>query len=437
MSAIITNNFKIQNAINFTREVSNNNYYIAIGKVDDWAEGFDLKPVNSTTTYRSLWDNMIGGKEIATNRISLVVPKINWTEGIIYAMYDDEDTDLYNKNFYVITEDRNVYKCLFNNNDNPSLIKPTGTGTSTIELSDGYVWKYLYTVSLDDLSRFDVDNYIPITNDPVMESPQDIVMRSAIPGTIDTIKVVHEGLGYINPVINISGDGEGAIAQAVMNGTSIEKIKILSPGKNYTYAEIRITSETEPSSVAIVRPIIAPNKGHGSNIVKELYATRVMISADLEYDENGKLPITNDFRIISVINNPTFMNKGEDEPEGEVEEDEEKVSNDTAFSQLTKLTLSAGASLLFKEDSIITGISSGATARVVSIDENNVMSLINVRGKFREQESIQSGDFQSIIEKIEMPDLIRDSGDFVYIDYRRPISRAEDQKEKIRIILQF
>ena len=83
MSAIITNNFKIQNAINFTKEVSHNNYYITIGKVDDWPEGHDLVPINTTSTYRSLWDNMIGGKEIATNRISLVVPKINWTEGII------------------------------------------------------------------------------------------------------------------------------------------------------------------------------------------------------------------------------------------------------------------------------------------------------------------------------------------------------------------
>lgn len=428
MSAIITNNFKIQNAINFTREVSNNNYYIAIGKVDDWEAGHTLTPVNSTTTYRSLWDNMIGGKEISTNRVSLVVPKINWTAGVIYSMYDDEDTDLYNKNFYVINDDRNVYKCLFNNNDNPSLIKPSGTGTSTIELSDGYVWKYLYTVSLDDLSRFDVDNYIPITNDPIPESAQDIVMRSAIPGTIDTIKVVNEGLGYVNPVISISGDGEGAIAQAVMNGTSIEKIKILSPGKNYTYANITITSEGQPTSVAILRPIIAPGKGHGSNIVKELYATRVMISTDLEYDENGKLPVTNDFRIISVINNPIFNIKED--------QDDESLA-ERAFSQLTKLTLNAGASSIFAEDNIITGMSSGATARVVSVDENNVMSVINVKGQFKEQESIQSGDFQSIIEKIELPDLVRDSGDFVYIDYRRPISRAEDQKEKIRIILQF
>ena len=318
------------------------------------------------------------------------------------------------------------------------LIKPTGTGTSTIELSDGYVWKYLYTVSLDDLSRFDVDNYIPITNEPVVESPQDIVMKSAIPGTIDMIKVVHEGLGYINPVINISGDGEGAMAQSVMNGTSIEKIKILSPGKNYTYADITITSENEPSSVAIVRPIIAPNKGHGSNIVKELYATRVMISADLEYDENGKLPITNDFRIISVINNPLFTDK-EDESGDTVEEDESNTiaKSEEAFSQLTKLTLDGASSLLFKEDMIITGMSSGATARIVSVDENNVMSLINVKGNFTLEESIQCGDYQAVVKSIELPDLVRDSGDFVYIDYRKPISRAEDQKEKIRIILQF
>ena len=65
------------------------------------------------------------------------------------------------------------------------------------------------------------------------------------------------------------------------------------------------------------------------------------------------------------------------------------------------------------------------------------MSIINVSGKFIENETIQSGDNQAVINSITQPDLIPNSGNFIYIDYRKPISRAEDQKEKIRIILQF
>lgn len=428
MSAIVTNNFKIQNAINFANQATDNKYYVTIGKIDDWGTQ-SLTPVNNINTYRSLWNNMIGGKSILSSQVSLVIPKVLWTQNIIYSMYDDADSELYRKNFYVMTDERNVYICLDNNNGKPSTIKPSGTGITNIELSDGYVWKYLYTVSLDELSKFDVDNYIPVTNSPSTDSNQYIVMQSAVSGTIDSIVVENGGVGYTNPVINISGDGEGASAQAIMNGTSIEKIKILSSGSNYTYANISITSESEPTSPAELRAIISPNGGHGSNIVEELYANRVMLSADLEYDENGKLPITNDFRIITILSNPTFRDF-EDEDDTEVQGVAE------VFSQATKLTLNDGTTNIFEEDDEILGLTSGAKAKVINI-ENNILSVINVEGNFIESETIQCKEQQSIIQQIKLPDLVRDTGNFIYIDYRKPISRAEDQKEKIRIILQF
>lgn len=426
MSAIVTNNFKIQNAINFAQLINTGNYYITIGKIDDWGNQ-SLTPVNTLATYRSLWDNMIGGKTISEGRTSLVIPKITWTANMMYAMYDDADEDLFNKNFYVVTDELNVYKCLFNNNNGISTVKPTGTGISNIELSDGYIWKFMYSVSLDELTKFDVDNYIPITNNPLVDSNQYIVQNNAVAGTIDVIKVIDGGLGYTNPTISIIGDGTGASAQAVMNGTSIEKIKMISTGKDYTYANIVISSETEPSSKANLHAIIAPNKGHGSNAVEELYANRVMVSSDLEYDENGKLPITNDFRIITLLNNPTFRDKEEDENEEHSE----------SFSQLTKLTLNSGWVGSFNEDDDIVGLTSGATAKVVSISETGVLSIINVKGNFVPSETIKDGDVHAVVNSVEEPDLIRDTGNFVYIDYRKPISRAEDQKEKIRIILQF
>ena len=88
MSAIITNNFKIQNAINFTSVANDSNYYITIGKIDEWQDK-SLKPTNTLATYRSLWNNMIGGKAISKDRVSLVIPRINWTQNVLYSMYDD------------------------------------------------------------------------------------------------------------------------------------------------------------------------------------------------------------------------------------------------------------------------------------------------------------------------------------------------------------
>lgn len=433
MSAIVTNNFKIRNAINFAKALSDSStYFITIGKVDDWGTD-SLTPTNTLQTYRSLWDNMIGGKIVDSTRVSLVIPRNNWTMNTIYSMYDDSDEELYNKNFFVMTSERNVYKCLNNNKEGPSTIEPTGTGTTPIETSDGYIWKYMYTLTLDELTKFDVDNYIPVTDNPSTDSNQYIIMRSAIEGTIDAIVVENGGLGYANPVVRIAGDGTGAEAEAVLNGTSIDKINIISQGQGYTYANVTIYDEgAEVTSECELRAIIAPGKGHGSDPVQELYANRVMVSTDLEYDEDGKLPITNDFRIITLLRDPEYT-EYEDEGEGE-EEHEHGVS---VFSQLTQLQLNEGVSTYFDEDDIITGLTSGATARVVYITDTNLLYVTNVHGKFVDTETIQIKSNQAIIQKITPPDLVENSGEFVYIDYRRPISRAEDQKEKIRIILQF
>lgn len=431
MSAIVTNNFKIRNAINFANALSNSSaYFITIGKVDDWGTD-SLTPTNTLQTYRSLWDNMIGGKIVDSTRVSLVIPRNKWTMNTIYSMYDDNDEELYNKNFFVMTSERNVYKCLNNNKEGPSTIEPTGTGTTSIETSDGYIWKYMYTITLDELSKFDVDNYIPVTNNPSPDSNQYIVMKSAIEGTIDAIVVENGGLGYVNPVVRISGDGTGAEAEAILNGTSIDKINIISQGHGYTYAIVTIYDEgAEVTSECELRAIIAPGKGHGSDPVQELYANRVMVSTDLEYDEDGKLPITNDFRIITLLRDPEYTEFGEEEGE----EHEHSVS---VFSQLTQLQLNEGVSTYFDEDDIITGLTSGATARVVYITDTNLLYVTNVHGKFVDTETIQIKENQATIQKITPPDLVENSGEFVYIDYRHPISRAEDQKEKIRIILQF
>ena len=57
--------------------------------------------------------------------------------------------NLYDANFYVMNSERNVYKCLDNNNnDSGSTVEPTGTDTIVLSTADGYKWKYMYTLSL-------------------------------------------------------------------------------------------------------------------------------------------------------------------------------------------------------------------------------------------------------------------------------------------------
>ena len=90
---------------------------------------------------------MYGAKRITTADVTHAVPRHNWTSGVTYDQYDDQDTNLLNDDFYVMTEDYNVYKCLFNAGNTASTTKPTGVATTPFTTADGYIWKYMYTVT--------------------------------------------------------------------------------------------------------------------------------------------------------------------------------------------------------------------------------------------------------------------------------------------------
>ena len=104
-------------------------------------------------------------KKITGSDVSFVIPRRNWTTGTTYDIYrhDYEEfvtgststrvtsnsgaTTLFDATFYVLTSDRNVYKCLDNDGNTASTVEPTGTSTSVITTGDGYKWKYMYTLS--------------------------------------------------------------------------------------------------------------------------------------------------------------------------------------------------------------------------------------------------------------------------------------------------
>lgn len=430
MSSIVTNEFRVQNAQNFINDVKLYNYYITIGKIDDWEKHQSLIPASTRNTLLYCWDSMIGGKQILDSRISLVIPRIEWTLGTTYAMYDDTSSDLDTSSFYVVTDEANVYKCLYNNNNQPSTIKPTGTNTSNIILSDGYIWKFMYNISIEESNNFMTNNFMPVKT--LLEDDGTIqwtIQESAIDGAIDVIIVTNGGLSYETaPEVIINGDGTGATAVASVEDGVVKKIQIVNSGSNYTHATITLIGEnTQP---ATARAILSPKGGHGSDPANELYGRHVMLGATLSADENSQLPITNDFRIITILRDPLIK--------GNPEYTEDFVIP-TVFNELTRITLDTGYSGEFNLDDTITGLTSGATGKLATIDNStNAISLCNVVGNFIVNESIEtSSGGLSIINTVTEPDLIKGSGQIIYVDYRNPISRAEDQEENIRVTLEF
>lgn len=290
MPTTLTSNFRIHNAKSFvegfsegpkfvelennevTTEVISTNIYMTIGKTIPWSfpqdknfgvsnsDFSDLNPplpLDHLQSEYGLWRNMISAKRVLSSDVSHVIPRIDWSlnsdgSGKVYKQYSDKDNLLFNQNttqsFYVMTDDFHVFKCLFNNYGALSTFKPDKLITDgSFETSDGYIWKYMYTVGSADAFKFMTPNYIPVKK--VLENPgsgcsivnnQWDVQQSAIDGAIDIVlrdtNATQEGKGenYVNKTGRLtsspSNDGGytlfniedgGSVGDGHYNGASI------------------------------------------------------------------------------------------------------------------------------------------------------------------------------------------------------------------------
>jgi hypothetical protein len=157
---------------------------------------------NEQYLHFSVMREMIGGRKITTDDVSHVVPRYSWENGTVYSMYRDSDVNMYERAFYVLTDEDNVYKCLYNNKGGTSTVKPAGFSTSPFSTSDGYTWKYMYTVSLGDSNKFMTSTHMPVksvtTSDGSVESTRQLaVQNAAVNGAIEVVESVQLGSGYV------------------------------------------------------------------------------------------------------------------------------------------------------------------------------------------------------------------------------------------------
>lgn len=441
MSSVHSKYLQVFNAKQFKEAVSEpspSNVYLTFGKSVAWPN--DTTPIQANTsvdTFYEVWNNMIGGKKISGNDIRHVVPRFNWTANTVYVAYDDKiDSKILKSDtskFYVLTDDWNVYKCIANNYGANSTSKPTSISTLTdVQTQDGYIWKYMYTVSSEEQLRFVTSDYIPVKTLTVNDgSLQWQVQNNSIRGGIHSIVLSNFGSGYTANDITVSivGDGQEAAAIAIRNTVSntVSSIVMTNRGINYTYANVTISSNTGTGAVG--RPIISPKNGHGSDPLTELGGSNLLINTRIKTSENGVLTTENDYRQIALIEDPYTY-------------DGNYLISNTAVNQLLTLTLN-GTSAEYIEDEIVYQGTSLATATfsatVVEWDSaNNKLKLSNVKGS---PSSVLVNGVTStasrFLSSVTYPDMKPYTGNLLYIDNISPIERSSDQVEDFKIILKF
>lgn len=150
------------------------------------------------------------------NDVVYLIRRINWTTSTVYVEYEDNQ-DLSCEDFYVMTEDYNIYKCLNNNSGAASTVKPTSTdaaASATSVLSDGYIWKFMYQVPVLDRIKFLTTDYIPVRN--VSDG-----INFDVNGVITSVNIDAAGDGYTDPYLVIQGDGVYPLAITFNAATAV------------------------------------------------------------------------------------------------------------------------------------------------------------------------------------------------------------------------
>ena len=485
MAAIITNKFRINNAEQFVESFSESaatTYYLFIGRAHSWAtdadvqgnsinEGTDASPPtpnDDVTSEFYNYDDMIGAKLISSSDVSHVIPRRNWTTGTTYDMYEHNisssnaansgATNLFDSTYFVMNSSNAVYKVIENDGATASTVEPTSTSNSIFETSDGYRWKYMYSLTSAETLNFMSTDFIHVSTDST-------VSAAAVDGALDTILVVAGGSSFNTSsgstisAIPIRGDGSGGVASVTISSGAITAATVTTAGSGYTFAYIRdadiiaATNAGGAGSGSNLNVIIPPKGGHGSNAVKELGGFFVMLNKSLVGVEGtSDIGVCNDFRRIGLVRDPTNFGTS-------------TVASATTRRQLYAIKFGS-VSGTFTADEEINQASTGAVGKVVEFDSTNLI-LYYYQTRFPDVGTDSNGNLTAFSGANAItgqsssasatpntsdsnttngvafssgyanPELAYDSGDIIYVEERSPITRASDQTENVKLIIEF
>jgi hypothetical protein len=426
MASIVTTKFRVHNAEQFAEafsETSNTIMYLFIGKNTTFPDDNNPPtPVNSTANVEyTPWRDMYAAKRITTADVTHAIPRYDWTSGTVYDRYDDQDTNLLESDdFYVITEDYNVYKVLGNAGGTASTTKPTGVSTTPFTAADGYVWKYMYTVTTAKALKFLTNDYIPVQTLASDDgTDQWDVQAAAIDGGVHVVNVTAGGSAYGSaPAVTIAGDGTGATANSTITAGVVTAVTITNPGTGYTRAQV-----TFASGAAAATAVISPKGGHGSNAVEELGGKYIMLNVRLDGTESNTFSTANEFRQVGIVRDPYLYGTT-------------TRAVASSFRQSFKYQLSSISGTFTLDETITSGSN---TASVVEFTTPNLFTTLPLNLPFANTASVSGGTSAAsgTIAVITTPGLQPYSGDIIYVENRVPISRAADQIEDVKLIIQF
>lgn len=231
------------------------NIYLGVGKQTEWANPSSPDaPDTSLTGQLEALDDLTALIKIDSSNLRLGLKNNAWTTATVYAQYDPDIVTYATPN-YAIVGGTYVYKCLDNKNGTASTDAPTGTSTALIETADGYIWKYVGSVSGPEMFTFGTTEYVPAPTEIGITTVQGEIsnfvnlVSTATPfDAADTIKVV------------VSGNGTGASAASRSTTAGSDKtltgLYATAGGSAYTEAYAIAYKDGLPGTGSTLTPVI-------------------------------------------------------------------------------------------------------------------------------------------------------------------------------------
>ena len=471
MAAIVTNKFRLHNSEQFYESFSeaSTSYYLFVGRPQAWTAttpyggGTDVAPptpLDNVDDEYMYFRDMLAAKRIATTDIQYAIPRHNWTTGTVYDYYRGDYGSQWSSTvtdivktvnaginlwasttlFYVLSSTNNVYKCMSNNGGVASTVEPSGTASAETQTGDGYWWKYMYTLTTAQITDFLTADFMPVVTNAT-------VSTAAVDGAIRQYKVMRGGAGYTpgSYAASVGGDGvlrggvQATASITVGAGGDVTACAVNVAGSKYTFGTITMPAGAgSPSTDAIITPLIGPPGGHGYNAVDELGGFYIMTNTTISGTEgSGDFVVDQDFRRVGIVLNP--YNYGTT-----------TISTASTLNALKSMTFS-GTPGSFLIDEVITGGTSGAKGIVVAWDSTTkILKYIQTQWTgvsatlpysevaFAALEVVTSAsNATGTIASLTNPEIAYYTGKGIYVEDRAPISRATDQTENIKLIVEF
>ena len=452
---------------------SDNKYYIAIGRSEDWNASDDVSTESPVITGREERDFRLSMQSVKTAAdVSFVVPKVPWSTGNVYDAYDDtivSHGSASRNGSYVIIDNNQVYLCVrtpfeVTGSEKASTVAPSGTSTKPFTTSDGYGWKFLYTVGVSDNSAFTTANFMPVkklhkldsdgsgnitavSTDVQLKTIQDAAMDRPIAG----FELISGGAGYQNaPTVTIVGNGLYAQAETQVLNNAVQSITLkddsalgtgVKHGRGYDYAHVvfNTVGGDTITETATARVKLGPKEGYGADSRIDLKSKAIMFNTKPTGTETANaFHVGTSFRQIALMKN--------------LKDSEGRAFTAQSGNALRRLKLS-GHATAFTKGSVLSGTNAakaivghtGVTATLGGGAVNEIWYHQNETTGFVGFDSGDTvtdaaggeGTVSSIARNDVMGDVDPFSGEVLYIENRAKVVRATEQTEDIKVIIEI